>query len=85
MYFTCDYPDKFLPEVTEALTAFENRLIAEQQAVHDAAGALFDAGRADLATAYLTDYSRDAGREALLPMSELDYERVDCRPASGRS
>jgi hypothetical protein len=66
MYFTCDHPEKFLPEVTEALTAFENRLIAEQQAVHDGASALFDAGRADLATDYLTDYSMDAGREGLL-------------------
>jgi dipeptidase len=66
MYFTCDHPDKFLPEVTEALTAFENRLISEQQAVHDSASALFEAGRADLATAYLTDYSKDAGREGLL-------------------
>jgi dipeptidase len=66
MYFTCDHPDKFLPEVTEALTAFENRLIAEQQAVLDSANALFDAGRADLAADYLTAYSRNAGREALL-------------------
>jgi dipeptidase len=66
MYFTCDHPDKFLPEVTEALTAFENRLIAEQQAVLDSANALFDAGRADLATDYLTAYSRNAGREGLL-------------------
>ena len=28
MYFTCDHPEKFLPEVTEALTAFENALTA---------------------------------------------------------
>jgi dipeptidase len=66
MYFTCDHPEKFLPEVTEALTAFENRLIAEQQAVLDSANALFDAGRADLATGYLTEHSRNAGREGLL-------------------
>jgi dipeptidase len=66
MYFTCDHPEKFLPEVNEALTAFEDRLIAEQQVVQDSARALFDAGRADLATGYLTDHSRNAGREALL-------------------
>ena len=66
MYFTCDHPEKFLPEVTEALTAFEDRLIAEQQAVRDSANALFNAGRDDLATNYLTTYSRNAGREGLL-------------------
>jgi hypothetical protein len=52
-------------QIQEA-TAFENRLIAEQQSVHDSANALFDAGRADLATAFLTDYCMDAGREGLL-------------------
>jgi dipeptidase len=31
MYFTCDHPDKFLPEVTEAITAFEDRLIEDQE------------------------------------------------------
>ena len=30
MYYSCDRPRKFLPEVTEALTAFEARMIAEQ-------------------------------------------------------
>ena len=28
MYYTCDKPEKFLPEVTEALVAFENQSIA---------------------------------------------------------
>ncbi len=65
MYFTCDHPEKFLPEVTEALTAFENRLIAEQQGVDDAAIALMKAGRHDLATRYITDYSHGAAHEAL--------------------
>ena len=65
MYFTCDRPDKFLPEVTEALTAFENRLIAEQQGVSATANALFDSGLDDLALDYLTEYSRQRGREAL--------------------
>ena len=65
MYYTCDHPEKFLPEVTEALTAFENRLIHEQQAVVATAESLFDAGRDDLARRYLTDYSRNAGVEGL--------------------
>jgi len=65
MYYTCDHPRRFLPEVTEALTAFENRLIAEQDAVAATSEALFAAGKHELALEYLTDYSERAGREAL--------------------
>ena len=65
MYYTCDHPEQFLPEVTEALTAYENRLIAEQARVADTANALHRAGRDDLAARYLTDYSREAGLEGL--------------------
>lgn len=65
MYFTCDHPEKFLPEVTEALTAFENRLIAEQPRVVESANLLFEADRADLARVYLTEYSAHAGAEGL--------------------
>ncbi len=62
MYYTCDHPKKFLPEVTEALTAFENRLIAEQSQVAATAEILFRGDRPDLATTYLTAYS---GQSAL--------------------
>ena len=65
MYYTCDHPEKFLPEVNEALTAFENRLIDEQQALVDTAKVLFSAGQDNLATRYLTDYSRERGLEGL--------------------
>jgi len=65
MYYTCDHPAEFLPEVTEALTAFENRLIAEQEIVAATAKILFDAGRSDLAQRYLTDYSRQSGEAGL--------------------
>ncbi len=65
MYFTCDRPEKFLPEVTEALTALEDRLIAEQSTVNETAMALFNADRDDLAATYLTQYSSAAAREAL--------------------
>ena len=37
MYFTCDRKDKFLPEVTEAITAFEDQLIADQAAIEQTA------------------------------------------------
>ena len=65
MYFTCDHPDKFLPEVTEALTAFENRLTIEQEKVEQIADALFKGGHADFALAYLTDYTSSSAKAAL--------------------
>ncbi len=65
MYYTCDHPAKFLPEVNEALTAFENRLIAEQDTLVSTSEALFQAGKRELALAYLTDYSARAGQDAL--------------------
>jgi dipeptidase len=65
MYFTCDHPKRFLPEVTEALTAFENRLIAEQGSVAATSEVLFAAGKRELALEYLTDYSERAGQDAL--------------------
>ncbi|MBW2495600.1 MAG: C69 family dipeptidase, partial [Deltaproteobacteria bacterium] len=65
MYYTCDRPAEFLPEVTRALTAFENRLIAEQETVAATANALFKARRDDLALIYLTNYSRQSGEDGL--------------------
>jgi dipeptidase len=65
MYYTCDHPDKFLPEVNEALTAFENRLIAEQDMVAMTSETLFAANERDLALDYLTRYSERAGQDAL--------------------
>jgi dipeptidase len=65
MYYTCDHPTKFLPEVREALTAFEDRMIADQDLVVATANTLFDSGREDLALGYLTEYSRERGAEAL--------------------
>ena len=65
MYFTCDHPEKFLPEVTEALIAFEDGLIREQATVVETTETLFDAGKSDLALSYLTDYSATRGESAL--------------------
>ena len=65
MYFTCEHPGRFLPEVQEALTAFENRTIAEQRIVEATAEALFAANRGDLALTYLTRYSAERGAEAM--------------------
>jgi hypothetical protein len=65
MYFTCDHPGKFLPEVNESLTAFENRLIDEQESVVATATRLFSTGADELANAYLTEYSRRSGADGL--------------------
>ena len=65
MYFTCDHPEKFLPEVTEALTAFENQLIDDMASVEKTSNALFDNGHEDLALKYLTEYSSNTATAAL--------------------
>jgi dipeptidase len=65
MYFTCDHPDKFLPEVTEAITAFENQLIDDLVSVEETSDALFDSGHEDLALRYLTEYSSSSASSAL--------------------
>jgi dipeptidase len=65
MYYTCEHPQKFLPEVTETLTAFENRLIAEQPAVEKTAEALFETGEDSLALEHLTQHSERAAQDAL--------------------
>jgi dipeptidase len=65
MYFTCDHPDKFLPEVTEAISAFEDQLIGDQELVEKTSNVLFDSGEEELALKYLTDYSSRAAHSAL--------------------
>ena len=65
MYFTCDHPERFLPEVTDALTAFENRMMDEQAEVVATAETLFAADEQALALAYLTQYSAERGAEGL--------------------
>ena len=65
LYFACDHPEKFYPEVNEALTAFEDRLMSEQESLVEIANTLFDEGKDDLAREYLTDYSWRTGQDAL--------------------
>lgn len=65
MYYTCDRPAKFLPEVTEALTAFEDRMIADQATVDATAETLFAADKPALARRYLTNYVHGQAAEAL--------------------
>ena len=65
MYFTCDHPRKFLPEVSEALTAFEDRMIADQPDLETTALTLYEAGEPGLAEQALTRYSHSKAGEAL--------------------
>ena len=65
MYYTCDAPARFLPEVTEALTAFEDRSLVEAPALEARALALYEAGEPALARAVISDYSSSRARAAL--------------------
>ena len=65
MYYTCDKPNKFLPEVTEALTAFEDQSIAQTARIEFTATKLFDTVAPELARSVLTDYSSTRARDAL--------------------
>jgi dipeptidase len=68
-YLTKEHEKKFLPEVTEALEAFESKLIGEQSTVERTAAKLFAADEPELARKYLTYYS---GTEALRGMRLAD-------------
>jgi dipeptidase len=65
MYYACDRPEEFLPEVTAALTAFEDGMISERERVEATARVLLDAGREELARAHLTYYSNQQALEGL--------------------
>jgi hypothetical protein len=65
MYYTCDKPDKFLPEVTEALTAFENQSIAEIPAIEARAMKLFGVNEPNMAREVLNDYSTRRALDAM--------------------
>ena len=65
MYHTCGHPDEFLPEVTEALDAFEQESLGERSSVEQTATALYDAGEDGLAREYLTEQSTTRAMEGL--------------------
>jgi dipeptidase len=66
MYYTCDKPDKFLPEVTEALAAFENESIAGASTVELRARKLLAVHEEELARAVLTAYSSQRAQDGLV-------------------
>ncbi len=65
MYYTCDAPERFLPEVTEALTAFEDRSLAARGGIEARAFALITSGNPGMATEVFNDYSSERAEEAL--------------------
>jgi hypothetical protein len=65
MCYTCDKPDKFLPEVTEALAAFENESIAEAPVVESRARKLLAVHEPEIARAVLTEYSTRRAQDGL--------------------
>jgi dipeptidase len=65
MYYTCDQPQKFLPEVTEAMVAFENGSINRIPEIESTARSLFEVHASDMARRVLTDYSSLRARDAL--------------------
>ena len=65
LYHTAERPERFLPEVVEALAAFESRMIDELEQVTRIAVTLLEAGEDELARSYLTDYSRTRSLAAL--------------------
>ncbi len=65
MYYTCDAPARFLPEVTEALTAFEDFSISQARSIEARALALFEGGHDDMARAVIDEFSGHRAEEAL--------------------
>jgi dipeptidase len=65
MYYTCDAPDRFLPEVTEALTAFENESMMQVEYIEERATALYIAGEPGMARDVFNDHSSVRAEDAL--------------------
>jgi dipeptidase len=78
LYLVQEHQEKFLPEVTEALTAFESRLIDEQESVEETARTLFEANKPELARKYMTYWSNT---EALngLQLAESLAQSIEAR------
>jgi len=64
-YLVKEHEKRFLPEVTEALEAFESRLIERQPAVEETALILFKADKPDLARQHLTYHGQTEAMNGL--------------------
>ena len=65
MYYTCDKPDAFLPEVTQALTAFEDNSIVQAHSIEATAAKLFEVNEPNMAQEVLTSYSNQRALDGL--------------------
>ena len=64
-YLTMQHPEKFLSEVTEAVEAFEEKLIAQIPVIEKTANALYRTGEVELARSYLTYFSNTEAMNAV--------------------
>jgi dipeptidase len=70
-YLVSEHRKEFLPEVDQALGAFEGQLLKEQQTVERIAQKLYDAGEPELARQYLTYYSKTEAGNGLRLVTAL--------------
>ena len=71
LYLVDEHRDSFLPEVSAALAAFENRQLAAQPAVERTAQILLDAREDTLARRYLTEQANWAAEDGLRLLEAL--------------
>ena len=64
-YLTMQHPEKFLPEVSEAMNAFETKMMEKLPTVKKTALTLYNAGQIELAHNYLTTFSNTEANNAL--------------------
>ncbi|MER7082089.1 Dipeptidase [Saccharopolyspora kobensis] len=78
MYYTCDRPEVFLTDVTQALEGFEARIMAEIGDTERQAAEAYAAGDAQRARALLTDWSNGWAMEGV-DLTEYLVEDVEAR------
>ena len=65
MYYTCDKPEKFLPEVSEAIAAFENQSMEQSKLIEATAAKLYGVREKQMGDDVLTNYSNRRAADAL--------------------
>ncbi len=70
--------EKFLPEVTETLDAFETALIQQQPEIEKTALTLYQAGEIELARNYLTYFSNTEAMRSLR-LAEALSDSIEAR------
>jgi dipeptidase len=73
MYFTCEYPQDFLHDVTGEMESFEQEMLAERESLEKEAAALLEDGKEEEAAELITENVQDRLLESL----ELGMELTD--------